>query len=64
MQDYIMNQAKNNMNTALVQPVPLFASSWVALFCYLKDSLANSRLAAQSAAKGTKAHSDSSTTRH
>jgi hypothetical protein len=30
---------KNGMTGATAQPVPLFGSSWVALYCLLKESL-------------------------
>jgi len=34
-----MNQAKNRMTDVMAQPVPLFASTWVALYCLLRNSL-------------------------
>ena len=37
-----MNQLKNSMNSVVVQPVPLFASSWVALFYLLRTSFMKS----------------------
>jgi hypothetical protein len=43
MQELTMNQYKNSMNGVTVHPVPLFASSWVALFCFLRNSLAKGR---------------------
>ena len=43
MQELTMNQVKNSMNGVLVHPIPLFASSWVALFCLLRSNLAKSR---------------------
>lgn len=60
MQEYIMNQVKNNMNSAVVQPVPLFASSWVALFCYFRNSLAT----AGAVARSNKAKASDKPTRH
>ena len=47
--DHEMNQVKNNMTDTMVQTVPLFSSSWVALFCILRNSLATSRLQAAAA---------------
>ena len=43
MQEITMNQLKNNMTDGAAHPVPLFASSWVALYCLLRNSLAKSR---------------------
>jgi len=34
-----MNEVNNSASTAAVRPVPLFASSWVALYCFLRNSL-------------------------
>ena len=43
MQELTMNEFKNGMSGVTVHPVPLFASSWVALFCFLRSSLAKGR---------------------
>jgi len=42
MQEFTMNQLKNSMNSVVVHPVPLFASSWVALFYLLRTSFMKS----------------------
>ena len=39
----MMNQAKNRMTDVMVHPVPLFASTWVALYCLLRNSLVKPR---------------------
>jgi hypothetical protein len=44
MQEFMMNQSKDSVTGVIVHPVPLFASSWIALFCFLKDSLGQSRM--------------------
>jgi hypothetical protein len=41
MQELTMNQTKNSFSGVTVHPIPLFASSWVALFCLLRSSLVN-----------------------
>ena len=38
-----MNHLKDRMTGGVVNPAPLFASSWVALYCLLRNSLAKSR---------------------
>ena len=38
-----MNELKNSMRGAIPRPVPLFASSWVALFCLLRSSFVKGR---------------------
>ena len=43
MQDITMNELKNSMSGAIPRPVPLFASSWVALFCLLRSSFVKGR---------------------
>ncbi|NND45734.1 MAG: hypothetical protein HKN58_10445 [Xanthomonadales bacterium] len=35
-----MNEVKNGANSVAAQPVPLFASSWIALYSFLRSSLA------------------------
>jgi len=39
MQELTMNQTKNSFSGVTVHPIPLFASSWVALFCLLRNNL-------------------------
>ena len=34
-----MNQSNHSINGVVARPVPLFASSWVALYCYLRNFL-------------------------
>ena len=34
-----MNQTKNRMTDVMVQHVPMFASTWVAMYCLLRNSL-------------------------
>ena len=41
-----MNQTKNRMTDVMVRPVPMFASTWVALYCLLRKSLGKPRDAA------------------
>lgn len=36
-----MNQAKDSFSGVAVHSVPLFASSWIALFSLLRNNLAN-----------------------
>lgn len=43
MQDYMMGQLKNSTTGASVQPIPLFSSSWVALYHYFRQSLDRKR---------------------
>ncbi len=54
MQEITMNELKNSMTRTDVQPEPLFASSWVALYCLLRNSFAKSR-----SETGTQAEKDS-----
>jgi len=38
-----MGQLKNSTTGAAIQPVPLFASSWVALFRHFQENLGKKR---------------------
>lgn len=44
-----MNQSKNSFSGVTVHPIPLFASSWVALFCLLRNNLVNYQAKSESA---------------
>ena len=41
MQELTMNEAKNSFSGVTARPVPLFASSWMALFSLLRNNLVN-----------------------
>jgi hypothetical protein len=43
MQELTMNQAKDSFTSVRVNPEPLFASSWVALYSLLRRNFANGR---------------------
>jgi hypothetical protein len=49
MRELTMNEMKDSMTGVDVHPVPLFASSWVALFCLLRSNFAKSRNEADAA---------------
>ncbi|MFT5139435.1 MAG: hypothetical protein ACI9H8_001359 [Lysobacterales bacterium] len=52
-----MNEVKDRMTGVVVHPVPLFASSWVALFCLLRTSFVNGRNEAKDAAEPNQSRS-------
>ncbi len=46
-----MNRCKHNISGVIVDPVPLFASSWVALYCYIRNILDKARTQGDSPAE-------------
>lgn len=46
-----MNQIKHSISGVIVHPVPLFASSWVALYCYIRNILDKDRTQGDSPAE-------------
>lgn len=46
-----MNRFKHNIGGVIVHPAPLFASSWVALYCYIRNILDKARTQGDSPAE-------------
>ncbi len=56
-----MNQLKSGVSGVIVHPVPLFASIWVALYCYFRNFLDKDRAEGESLADSPKTEDEHTT---
>ncbi len=56
-----MNQLKNSTSGEIVHPEPLFASIWVALYCYFRNSLDKDRAGRDSPADSPETEAEHTT---
>ena len=56
-----MNQLKSGVSGVNVHPVPLFASIWVALYCYIRNILDKDRAKGESLADSPETEAEHTT---